>query len=809
MIHAGTRPVHWSALGSLAALMILQGATAQIAPCAAVTVTQTKTETTTVWADGSWPTSTVTQLVLPDNCPPEPRYSCYVVTTTTVSSAFPQATIHMVLPQTGRSLANMKVGHEDNINLSENEDNSDIDEVAYNNEVDDNGDRSFDESENQNHAGGQEKYPALATPTVKNMLPAAPPAGPACVHYVTTLELAPCATFSPLPLNSDGCAIITSTSVALTTATAVPDRGRHQNDIEETFIYSMSIGHNDPDPAPTGHHKKHHRVRLHKHDREPHIKHHSPVTSEGHVADTSITPAPAPVASPAVPVPLPTVVSKVFTASLSTHYSYSISFEFNYGTAIPPPPLHSSQKRTTTLRELAAPSLTSAISSPTIMPPALPPPPPPPPSSSSSSSSLSSESTTPDPIAAPSPVPLPEPVPEDKTNAGPPVAIPPSHPPSEVGYKVAEVSDPTEDSTTTIAVPPDTAPRPVPNNGAVVGLDVSMGGGDGGEKQEHHKAACEVCAEPCIVDVKVVVSAEIPLLEKLFQEKIKKALASLKLSIENETGVTPKDSVSIVGGRRGLLASLLSVDVSTNSNDDDDSDDSDDSGGGGSSKNRDMEMTELFKKTCDDKLQALEDKHVAAVKTKCEQIIQSRCESGECLQSEVDRAVRWLDVMISAELAKDCSQLRVELVHEFKSRCVEADNNQNKNKNEKKKTEDTTAEAVIEKKVEQGGGRRGGGGLLGSILGGQFVDSVGDVVEGSVKAVSLPPLGEVVKEVVDALTITVKGVVDSFVGNCNRKGLLDFDTEIGVGSLKAIQNVSLELAKIVCVQAEVDVQAKR
>ena len=41
-------------------------------------------------------------------------------------------------------------------------------------------------------------------------------------------------------------------------------------------------------------------------------------------------------------------------------------------------------------------------------------------------------------------------------------------------------------------------------------------------------------------------------------------------------------------------------------------------------------------------------------------------------------------------------------------------------------------------------------------------------------------------------------ISDSFVSNCNQKGLLDFDTEKGVGPLESVIDVSIKLRAAVC-----------
>ncbi|KAG0010891.1 hypothetical protein BGZ82_003222, partial [Podila clonocystis] len=306
---AGTNSMRWIALGSLA-MMMLHGTFAEECP---PPVTVTKTETTTVWADGTRPTSTVTRFVHPDNCPPEPRYSCYVVSTTTVSTPFPKATIHMVLPQEQQS-RNAQEEADD----SSKEDHEDDDE---------------DEPKAQNEIL-EKKTPTITVPN----LPVPASTGPACVHYVTTIGLAPCPTFKPLPLNSDGCAIVTSTSLALTDATAVPEIPYRKQDGNVDVTYTYSIG-----TEPT---------HCHKHKHQKHHKHPKP----------TITPVPesafAPVLPPHVPqLDDPTEIGTSFTTHFSTRYSYTLSFEFNYGTTTPLP------SRLTGYPELPGPTTPPGITS--------------------------------------------------------------------------------------------------------------------------------------------------------------------------------------------------------------------------------------------------------------------------------------------------------------------------------------------------------------------------------------------------------------------------------------------------------------
>ncbi|KAG0075587.1 hypothetical protein BGZ93_011055 [Podila epicladia] len=646
--------------------------------------------------DGSWPTSTVTQYVHPDNCPPEPRYSCYVVSTTTISTPFPKATIHLVLPQEQR---------------------------GQNEQDEEEPDSSKKEDEDCDVEAPQGDIHDIPTPTitVPNFPVPGAPKGPACVHYVTTIGLAPCPTFTPLPLNSDGCAILTSTSLVLTTATAVPEKPfREEDGIVVDVTYTYSIG-----PEPT-HHRKH--------------KHKRPKPTITPVPD----PEPAPMILSQVPqLDDPIEISTSFTTHFSSHYSYTLSFEFNYGTVIQPP------SRITGYPEL--------------------------PGSTTPLGTTSTAGLSPDPTSDPHSYP-PAPV-EDPTISG--VPVPPvlkSMPPV-----------PAPDIATTPVVSP---PGPTPAEDALVGTGNEVvhslpviidpptpisSGADPviaveppapGPTPTQNRKACDACAEPCVVNINVVVIAEVPLLVRLFQDKIKSALASLRISLENETGAaaTGADDAAGVFGK-------LSLNVNS-------------------------ETAGVFRKVCETKLQEIETRQFAGLRVKAEQVVGSTCETGLCVQVEMGKAVRLLDFMVSTELARDASRLRFELVNEFKAKHAEE---------EKKRAAlavSVDANAMIEKRS----------GLLGSLLapavGGSLdkvVDEVDNVVGGVITEVS-PPLGVLVKGLVDVLTNTVKSVVDSFVGNCNRKGLLDFDTEHGVGSLAAIANVSLELFKLVCVKADVDVK---
>ncbi|KAF9381810.1 hypothetical protein CPC16_009669 [Podila verticillata] len=694
-MHAGTKPMRWIALGSLA-IMMLHGTFADKCPSP---TTVTKTETTTIFADGSWPTATVTQFVQPDNCPPEPRYSCYIVSTTIVSTPFPKATIHMVLPQ------HVQLRHEQ-------------EEVDWDAESKEDSENYDDDEEPQ----GDIHEKPTPTITVLNLPVSNAPTGPACVHYVTAIGLAACPTFTPLPTNSDGCAIVTSTSFALTAATAVPEKPLLNDDIDMAVTYSYSI-----DPEPTHHHKhRHHRKR----------------------PKPTITPVPKLVPDSIVSSPIPQLdnpieVDTAFSTEFSTHYSYTLSFDFNYG-IIPPPSLAAAYP------ELPGPTSPPGVSVT---------PPPAPTSTPSSDPPPVADLVTPALAPAPAPEPMP-PVPTPDTTT-PPVVIPPPGPTPAAdpligasdGYDVDPI-DPLD-----AVDPPSDPPSPITTSSAdpLTEVDPSLG------LTPVHKA-CDACAEPCVVDVEVVANAEVPLLVRLFQDKVKSALVSLRLSLENETGASATEN-----GAAGVFGKL--------------------------SLKANAETAGLFRQACETKLQEMEDRQLARLSAKAEQVVGSTCETGACLQGEVDKAVKLLDFMVSTELARDASQLRVDLVNEFRTKCAEED---------KKRVLalSVNADATLKK--------RSGllGNLLGSVVGGNLdkvVDQVGHVVGDVVGQVS-PLLGDLVKGLIDALTSTVKSVVDSFVGNCNRKGLLDFDTEHGVGSLAAIANVSVDLFKLVCVKANADVK---
>ncbi|KAF8935436.1 hypothetical protein BGZ47_009957 [Haplosporangium gracile] len=704
------RPLRWLALGSLALMTLSGGAWADEYPAP---VTVTKTETVTVWADGSWPTKTVTQLVVPDNCPPEPRYSCYVVQTTTLNAQVPQATIQMVLSQ-----------QQEEINKQEWNAESENDEEE-------------EEQTNDNSEGDAAEL--VPDPSITSFPSSPTPAiaiGPACVNYVTALSMGPCPTFITLPTNSEGCAIITSTALAMATVTAVPG-------VDATYAYSYPIGHG------RGHHCRN------KHKKHPH----KPVPA----ATAAATPLPTP--PPAVALFLPEEQKQLdtnptmteFTTPTSTRYSYTLSFDFAYATLKPSP------VPGIFLPELPAPTPMPTPTTPTttIAPAEVPPTPTdsvtlspidsadPPASFDSMDPAANKVSRLDDPPTTDPFVPTTP----DETGQ----AVTAEQPGPELITKeiISELPDETEQIVTT------DQPEAEPITKEVVFDSVGL------------KKACQECAEPCIVELNVAAKAEVSILTKLFEDKIKKALASLKLALKNESGSTSvqdqdnKNSIDRSGVPTGLFSGL----------------------------NIDDNTAGLFRKTCEDKVDTIEKKHIEALNEKCKQVIRTGCETGACLQSEVDKAVKLLDAMISTELARDCSHLRSEIVREFKSRCDQ----DRKAKDKANVDVDANGKVDVEKR-----------GLLSDLLGDdnvidQVVDGLGETVNKVVAKTVTPLTGsDLVERLVGRLTGTVKSVVDSFVGNCNRKGLLDFDTEKGVGALAAIADVSLNLFNIVCVHVQAD-----
>ncbi|KAK3837178.1 MAG: hypothetical protein JOS17DRAFT_733370 [Linnemannia elongata] len=554
------------------------------------------------------------------------------------------------------------------------------------------------------------------TPFSSSPTPTTGAAGPACVNYITALSMGPCPTFTSLPTNSEGCAIITSTALAMTTVTAVPG-------VDVTYTYSYSIGHSD------GHHGKKHR----KHHHKP-----APTITAPATATATATPPPAvALFPPGEQKQVDTNPTKTeFTTSFSTHYSYTLSFDFTYGTLKPSP------VPGTTLPELPAP---------TPMPTPI--------------TTTTTTATTTAPAEAP-PAPTEPATPSPTDPAEPPASFDPMDP---AVNKVSRVDDPPTVNLLVPETPDETGqavtidqPGPIPITKQIIPEPTDL------------KKACQECAEPCVVELDAAAKAEVPILAKLFEDKIKKALASLKLTLENESGsssVQDQDNNNSSNDGYGVPTGLfagLNVDVNTSG---------------------------LFRKTCEDKVDAIEKKHIEALNERCERVIRTGCETGACLQSEVDKAVKLLDVMISTELARDCSQLRSEIVQEFKARC---------NQDQKSKGKvNVDAKVDVEK-------RRLLSGLLGDDnVVNKVVDDLGETVNMLVAKTVTPLAGsDLVERLVERVTGTVKSVVDSFVGNCNRKGLLDFDTEKGVGALAAIADVSLDLFKIVCVHVHADTDAK-
>lgn len=548
--------------------------------------------------------------------------------------------------------------------------------------------------------------------------------GPACVNYITSLSMGPCPTYTRLPTNSEGCAIVISTALAMTTITAAPS-------VDVTYTYSYSIGH--------GHGHRGHKRRKHHHKPTPTA---TPASTPPQAAVTLFPPG----EQQEVDTP---ATKNEFATSFSTHYSYTLSFDFTYGTLKPSPATGSS-----------LPELPASTFMPTPTPTAS--------TITTTTASVEAPPAPTDPVTPSTPSP---------TDPAGPTTIPPASfdPSAPASYKVLRLED---DPTTVNPLPIPTTPDEA---GQIVTIDQP---GPGPITKENVpdpsppatttglKKACQECAEPCVVELNVAAKAEVPLLAKLFEDKIKKALASLKLTLEKESG------------------SIFVQDLDNNNNNFNDDSESGVPTGRFAELNVDINTTGSFRKTCEDKLDAIEKKHIEALNEKCERVIRTGCETGACLQGEVDKAVKLLDVMISTELARDCSQLRSEIIQEFKTRY---DQDHQKTK--------VDAKVDVEK-----------GGLLSGLLGEdsvveKVVDGLGDTVNKVVsKTVTSLTGNDLVERLIEGLTGPVKSVVDSFVGNCNRKGLLDFDTEKGVGALAAISDVSLNLFKTVClhVHAEAD-----
>ncbi|KAF9975935.1 hypothetical protein BGZ73_000224 [Actinomortierella ambigua] len=356
-------------------------------------------------------------------------------------------------------------------------------------------------------------------------------------------------------------------------------------------------------------------------------------------------------------------------------------------------------------------------------------------------------------------------------------------------------------------------------------------------KAEHvspPKKPCSACAEPCLVDLDATVKVEVPLLVELFRGKIDQAYASLRKAIEAEvlpptSGGSSSDSATAASG---LFASL---DLHLHS---------------GSSDTASslilVDLASLFRQTCADKIEQVRRRQIEQLEARCRHAVESSpCTTGRCLQSELDQGIKLLDMMISAEVARETSALRVEIVQEFRNRCEEYQKQQQQKQQEQKQKQpegkalphsnsqapahDQGPEqyqpqrlppappspprpgAVVEKRFL-------GLGLVDNIVG-DVAHPVVDAVDTTLKAVvgGLKTSGgqgggllldvlDLQRNVVQVLTGPIKLVVDSFVGNCNRKGLLDFDTETGIGILQATQEVSLRLFDILCIKADVDLQ---
>ncbi|KAG0041694.1 hypothetical protein BGZ83_001440 [Gryganskiella cystojenkinii] len=749
--------MRWIALGSLAIMALNNAITEVASEVCPEPATVTVTETSTVWAGSNWPTTTILHTTAPDNCPPSPRYSCYVVHTTTMSAVIPQVTIHMVLPQ-DNTQKEQAVGAE-----TLNDVIKEMEELGYEAEI-------FETESVEEHGDGQ---PAQGTDEkVEVSIPSVPEFAadivapnkatitaaanriddkiviPACMNYKTETVTGACPKFTSLPLNSDGCAIITSTRVAMNTYTVTAHDGESEGDDD------------------CGHRKKkdHHKTHHHRH-------HTKPTDAQGPFSTVSPSVEDIVLASPlALFVP-----TKTFEITYSTHVSYTLSFDFTYGTptASPVPPAKP------VLPELPTPSIPTptVISTPTAVPvpehgvivPA--------PSSEQVPKTVipttSSDSIWPTPQVMPTPPKdefIPITVPDDLTDTGfkddgldpetvddPNELVKPRDSPLRIVVDpLVRVTDPS----TLVTNPPITATDPptiatdpptiTTNPPKMIGDPVSTSVDSNDDKT---KKACHACAEPCFVQIDVVAKAEIPLLQKLFENKIQKALASLKLTLLND--------IASSSGKDGLFAK----------------------------SNVDAQTSDLFQKTVEDKCAKLEAAYLTMLPKRCEKIVhETGCATGECQQSEVDKAVKRLDVMLSTDLARDASQLRTDLVADFKKKCDEHNLH-------------NTASLDVEKR-----------GLLGNILGenlGGTLDRTVESVAETVDNTAVKPLtgGKgLVQPLVEGLTDSVKTVVDSFVSNCNRKGLLDFDTEKGVGTLSAVIDLSLDLFNIVCVKANVDVK---
>ncbi|KAF9164971.1 hypothetical protein DFQ26_000801 [Actinomortierella ambigua] len=360
------------------------------------------------------------------------------------------------------------------------------------------------------------------------------------------------------------------------------------------------------------------------------------------------------------------------------------------------------------------------------------------------------------------------------------------------------------------------------------------------------KKPCPACAEPCLVDLDVTVQAEVPLLVELFRGKIDQALESLRLAIEAEilpSSATGSENHGAAGGggggggalaqaASGLFASLKLHLPSSSS----------------PPATLDLllvDLTTLFRQTCADKIDQVRQRQQTQLETRCRHaVVESgrQCTTGQCLQSELDRAIRLLDMTISAEIARESSVLRVEIVQEFRQRCEtrhqglfsaaaaqEEEQQQQQQQQDGKKTNKRTLPIAPQEMhplrrmpppaqppfhppnaaVEKRAGLVSG--LVDNLVGDNIVDTtlnaaVGEKGGGGGLVGTVLDALDLQQNVVQILAGPIKVVVDSFVGNCHRKGLLDFDTEIGVGVLQATLDLSLRLFNILCVRAHVDVQ---
>ncbi|KAF9582077.1 hypothetical protein BGW38_000677 [Lunasporangiospora selenospora] len=600
-----------------------------------VTTTVTKIETLTVWND-KWPVSTITQQVIPDNCPPAPRYSCFVVETTLLTAPIPQATIHLVLPQSN----DFKNKYSRDLPQGEINKNPTSDSTAVVEE-------------------GQKP--------------------PECVHYATELRMGPCPTYSAMPVNSEGCAIITSTSMATATITAVPEQSFQKEDLEIdldlTYTYSYSIGPAQPFEKPT-------ILPL------PWLSTSMPTPSTTTllIPDDPTTSSPTPTPTLSLPPPsssLQTPVSEqdhllpitgTSETSWSKHLSYTVSFQFSYGTF----PTRPTTTVTTRPLHLPGPEVTTPSS----------------PMTSSRDDETQESSTTtvtdPKPTFAKNSAEGDRDKPEQEESK-PSLSDPTPTTTTLIDPQSSELADPScLTPSSTLADPP--SPKPALADPIL-------------------KKACSQCAELCIVDLDKVLHAEVSLLVRFFEEKIQTALSGLQKELE-QTAHTAFKSNEV--------------------------------------------LNQLFHKSCEEKIEAIQQKHVEVLKAKSDHVVQGGCETGQCLQSELGRALGLLDVMVSTELGRDCSRLRQEIVQDFKHRCEE--------------------QGAVEKR-----------GLLDHSL---ITNLVGLDLVGNGLSSTVNSLVQTVEAVVEGLGSNVASVVDRFVLQCQRKGFLD---ETVLSSLSGV------LASRVCI----------